>query len=94
MPPPLLNAYAEQLPRLTAEESLQAAERTAVGSGALKKGKGKQIADRWRRQAGQRAHVLRPATREQYAAQMAGLGIGVKIAAPAPSIDVRDSEPH
>lgn len=78
MPTPLLNAYAEQLPRISAAESLQAAERVAVGSGTLKKGVGRRIADGWQRQADQRRHVVRPGNREMYQAQMAGLGIGVK----------------
>lgn len=78
MPTPLLNAFAENLPRISAEESLQAAERVAVGSGTLKKGVGPRIASGWQRQADQRRVVIRPKSREMYQAQMAGLGIGVK----------------
>jgi hypothetical protein len=78
MPTPLLNAYAEQLPRITAEESLQAAERVAVGSGSLKKGVGSRIASGWQRQADQKRIAIRSTSREMYHAQMAGLGIGVK----------------
>lgn len=78
MPTPLLNAYAEQMPRLVAEDSLRAAERIAVGSGTLKKGVGKRIADGWQKQAGQGRPVVRPKSPEMYEAQMAGLGIGVK----------------
>lgn len=82
MPIPLLNAYADNLPRLTAEESLQAAERMAVGSGSLKKGKGKQIAGQWQRATGQTRQVLRPSSKEAYVAQMAMSGIGVKLVKP------------
>lgn len=79
MPTPLLNAYADELPRLTAEESLVAAQRTAVGAGSLKKGKARQIADSWNRQAGRGRHVtLRPKTREQWVAMAAGAGVGIK----------------
>ena len=78
MPTPILNAYAEQLPRISAAESLQAAERVAVGTGSLKKGVGRRIADGWQRQAGKSRPVIRPKSREMYDAQMAGLGIGVK----------------
>ena len=78
MPTPLLNAYSAQLPRLRAEESLLAAERTAVGTGSLKKGEGRRILAGWQRQTDQRPPVVRPRTREQYRAHMAGLGVGVK----------------
>jgi hypothetical protein len=78
MPTPLLNAHAAQLPRISAAESLQAAERIAVGSGTLKKGVGRRITDGWQRQADQRRQVIRPKSPEMYEAQMAGLGIGVK----------------
>lgn len=78
MPVPFLNAYADELPRLAAEESLLTAERVAVGSGSLKKGVGHRISDGWVRQTGQRRAVIRPKSREMYRAQMAGLGIGVK----------------
>jgi hypothetical protein len=78
MPTPFLNAYADELPRISAEESLQAAERVAVGSGTLKKGVGRRIADGWQKQAGKSRPVMRPKSKEMYQAQMAGLGIGVK----------------
>jgi hypothetical protein len=78
MPTPFLNAYAEQLPRLTAEESLMAANRVAVGSGSLKKGVGQRIAQGWQRSAGQGAPAIRPKGPAEYAAHMASLGIGVK----------------
>ena len=82
MPVPLLNAYAENLSRLTAEESLVAAERVAVGTGSLKKGQGKRIAGQWSRRADQTRHVLKPSSKEAYAAQMAMSGIGVKFVKP------------
>lgn len=78
MPTPILNAYAEQLPRLSAEESLMAANRVAVGSGSLKKGVGQRIAQGWQRAAGRSAPALRPKGPAEYAAHMAALGIGVK----------------
>lgn len=78
MMPSLLNAYSEQLPRLVAEESLQAAERMAVGSGSLKKGVGRRIASGWERATDRQRTVMRPKGRAQYMAQMAGVGIAVK----------------
>src|SRR5688500_3605156 len=82
MPTSLLNAYAEQLPRISAEESLQAAERIAVGSGTLKRGVDRRISDGWTRQAGQRRLVIRPKSAQMYQAQMSALGIGVKLVKP------------
>lgn len=78
MPTPILNAYAEQLPRLSAEESLTDATRIAVGSGSLKKGEGHRIQQGWHRVAQQAAPVVRSKGPGEYAAHMAGLGIGVK----------------
>ena len=78
MPTPILNAYAEQLPRLTAEESLLAANRTAVGTGSLKKGEGRRVAASWQRLAGEHRAVVRSKGPGEYAAHMAALGIGVK----------------
>ena len=82
MPVPLLSAYIESLSRLTAEESLVAAERVAVGTGSLKRGQGKQIAGQWSRATGQTRHVLRPSSKEAYRAQMAMAGIAVKAVKP------------
>lgn len=78
MPTPLLNAYAEMLPRLIAEESLLTSERVAVGSGSLKRGQGRQIAQGWMRQTDRPRDVIRPKSKEMYHAQMAMAGIGVK----------------
>lgn len=78
MPTSVLNAYAEQLPRLSAEESLLAAQRVAVGSGSLKKGEGRRVAAGWERTAGQARPVLRPKGRAEYEAHMAAAGIAVK----------------
>ena len=79
MPTPFLNAYAEQLPRIRAEESLLFAERVAVGTGSFRdKHAGRRIAEGWQRQAAQHRLVVRPSSRAMYQAQMAGLGIGVK----------------
>lgn len=78
MPTAMLTAYAEQLPRISAEESLLFAERVAVGTGSLKKGEGRRVASRWTKLADQRRPVFRPSTPEVYRAQMSSLGIGVK----------------
>jgi hypothetical protein len=89
MPTPILNAYAAQLPRLSAEESLLAATRVAVGSGSLKKGEGQRIQHQWSKAAEQGAPVVRSTGPAQYAAHMAGLGIGVKKVkkvTPAPEV--------
>ena len=78
MPSALLSAHVVEMPRLVAEESLQAAARVAVGSGTLKKGKASQLQRNWQRQTASRPPVIRPASRDGYAVQMAGLGIGVR----------------
>jgi hypothetical protein len=78
MPTPILNAYAEQLPRLSAEESLLFANRIAVGTGSLNKGEGRRIASGWQRIAGEHRAVVRSKGPGEYAAHMAALGIGVK----------------
>lgn len=78
MPTPLLNAYAAGLPRLAAEESLMAAQRIAVGTGSLKKGEGRRIAEGWQRMADHHRPLVKPADEAMYRAQMAGLGIGVR----------------
>lgn len=80
MPTSLLSAYVEQLPRISASESLQAAERIAVGTGSLKKGVGRRIASGWARQADHDRPVVRPTSPESYRAQMAMVGIAVKKA--------------
>jgi hypothetical protein len=78
MPVPLLNAYAEQLPRLHAEESLQAFERIAAGTRSLRRGAARQLLSSWQRQTEQQRVVVRPKNREAYEAQMAMAGVGVK----------------
>lgn len=78
MPTPILNAYAEQLPRLSAEESLLSANRIAVGTGSLKKGEGRRVVAGWSRQVDDRRSVVRPKGPSEYAAHMAAMGIGVK----------------
>lgn len=82
MPLPLLDAYAVNLPRLAAEESLTAAERIAVGTGSLRKGEGRRIAHAWQRAADQRAPVIRPKGAAEYAAHMAAMGIGIRKVKP------------
>ena len=78
MPPALLNAHAEELPRLIAEESLIAAERTAVGTNSLRKGVGSRITSAWSKTANQRRPVIRAKTAAEHEAHMRTLGIGVK----------------
>jgi len=78
MPTPILNAYAEQLPRLSAEESLMAATRTAVGTGSLKKGEGRRITAGWTRGTDQPRLAMRPKGPAEYEAHLAAMGIGVK----------------
>lgn len=82
MPAPLLNAYAEQLPHLRAEESLRSAQEVAAGAGHLKRGERRRILQTWQREARQRSAVLRAATPETYAAHMAITGIAVKKVRP------------
>lgn len=62
------------LPRLTAEDSLLAAQRVAVGSGSLKPHDARAIADSWARHLQKRMKAARP-TREDLAA----IGIGVRV---------------
>jgi hypothetical protein len=78
MPAPLLTAYAEQLSRLSAEESLQAFERVAAGSGSLKRGVARQLVAAWQRATDRPRLVVRPTSREMYDAQMAMAGIGIQ----------------
>jgi len=78
MPSPLLNAYAEQLPRIMAEESLLAAQVVAVGAGTLRRGDRSRTIHAWERQADQPRVVVRPQGRAMYDAQMAQAGIAVK----------------
>jgi hypothetical protein len=60
---------------LTAEESMLAATRGAVGSGALKQQESQRILTAWERQAGRheesKAETVRP--------DLAGLGIGFSV---------------
>lgn len=79
MPPALLNAYIAALPRLTAEESLLAAERVAVGTGSLRRGQARRVAQAWQRATDQQTPRVRARGAAEYAAQMAGMGIGVKL---------------
>ena len=78
MPTALLNAHAEQLPRLSAEESLLAAERHGVGAGTLQRSARRRIAGEWQRLARQDRVVLRPKTSAEHDAYMAMNGIAVK----------------
>lgn len=84
MPIPLLNAYAEQLPQLVAEESLLAVTRVAVGTGSVRKGEGPRLMASWTRTAGQGQAAPRPKGPAEYAARMAVMGIGVKRTRRAP----------
>lgn len=80
----LVRAYLAMLPRLTAEESLQAAERTAMGSGALKKSAYQSVHRRWVRAA---AHGMTRPVRPRGAvdpAALAAMGIGVRREAHQP----------
>ena len=83
MPTRLLSAYLQMLPPLQAEQSLLDATRIAVGTGSLKKGVGERIMRGWQRATeAASAPTLRPQSREQYLAQTAVVGIGVKFEKP------------
>lgn len=79
MPPAMLNAYIDALPRLTAEESLLASERVAVGSGSLKRFVARRIQSGWIRQADQRRPTMRASGPAEYRAQMAAVGVALKL---------------
>lgn len=78
MPPAVLSAYQSDLPRLQAEESMQWAERFAVGGGRLRKGSAGRIMSRWERTADNRRPAIRPQSAGAHKAQMASVGIAVK----------------
>lgn len=79
MPTPILSAYSRMLPVLTAEESLLATTRVAVGSGTLKKGTASSIQRAWQRTARPTAAMtIRPSSAAAYGAQMARMGLGVR----------------
>lgn len=61
------------LPRLTAEESLEAAQRTAVGRVTLKADDRRQIQRRWQSQAGSRPRAVRAPSVED----LARIGVAV-----------------
>lgn len=79
MPTPLLDAYASQVTPLHAEESLSAAERIAVGTGSLRKGMGRRIADGWSRQVDRERPKLRPQSKAEYLAHAAAAGVAVRM---------------
>lgn len=78
MQAPLLNAYADQLPKLSAEEALDQAQRVAVGAGSLRRSAARQIVAAWQRQTDRRRYAIRPRSREEYEGHMAIAGIAVK----------------
>lgn len=80
MPTALLNAHAEELPRISASESLLEAERVAVGAGHLKRGTRQRITSAWQREARSHRVVLRPKTREEHEAYLAMSGLKIKRA--------------
>lgn len=68
-----MSACVQMLPRLTAAESLLAAQRAAVGGGTLKKGKAEQIVRGWQRAA----HGARPIQRRHPSSVFAAAGIPI-----------------
>ena len=78
MPPAILDAYAMAVPALTAEESLQVAERVAVGSGSLKRGVGRRISEGWMRTVGRDRPQLRPTTKAEHQAYSQAAGVAVR----------------
>jgi hypothetical protein len=92
MHPALLNAYSAMLPRLQAAENLRAAQIVAVGTGSMKKHDSQALLGQWNRQAGpaKRLKPGKPGTQE-FAATMAGAGLGVVIAPPKSAGDPRST---
>lgn len=68
----LLRASMHMLPRLEAEESILAANRVAMGSGAMKPEDAQRVARGWERQAG--ASLIQPAGSPPRALPHMGLG--------------------
>jgi hypothetical protein len=77
VPRAVVHAHLVMLPRLEADESLAAVQRTAAGSGAMKQGAQRELVQAWARLAkGEAGHGAgRPAPSP---AALAGIGIGVR----------------
>jgi hypothetical protein len=73
MPPALISAYAEMLPRLEAEEDLRLIANIAAGNGLLKR----HAADEHRRELLKRANVGVP-TRKASLSDVESMGIRVR----------------
>lgn len=71
MPLPILEAHLDQIVSLTAEESLLASERTAVGTGSITKESRDDALRGWRHDMGVRAAKATPF-------DLAAAGIGVR----------------
>jgi hypothetical protein len=77
LPMRLLRSYLEHLPGLQAERNMQLATVVAVGTGSLKKHEAEGYMRDWRRAAGGRRNVIKPASEEERAQLMQEAGITV-----------------
>jgi hypothetical protein len=76
----LLRALHDSIPALTAEESLVASERVALGSGSLDRHDAKQLRRDWRETAFGRVRVK---AQKVAPADLAALGIGYHVVEPS-----------
>jgi hypothetical protein len=76
----LLRALHDAIPALTAEESLVASERVALGSGSLDKHDARQLRRAWRETAFGRVRVT---PQKAAPADLAALGIGYHVVEPS-----------
>jgi hypothetical protein len=74
VPLAVVRAYLPLLPRLQAEESLLASQRTAVGSGSLKREQARAVTGGWSRLVDAGVTPARPASRHE----LGGSGIGYR----------------
>jgi len=77
----LVRACARMLPKLEAEEALDAVTRLTVGVGRLPARELRRVVDSWQRSAGQET-VVRPKTLQEFAATVGSMGLGVQIVEP------------
>lgn len=72
----LLNSYISAMPRLYGEQSMDAAQRVAVGSGTMDKSDRKKLVGHWQKLTGDNA-VRKPSPEERRAMlESVGISIG------------------
>ena len=78
MPPKVLQAFVEDMPRLQAQEALRQYTIAAVASGNMKAAQARRILGGWRRQAQLHSGIKKAKSREEHMALLASVGIRVR----------------